>query len=91
MSQVNADSVVLGRIQSRLNNLWSVADKGFSSCLKAIEDAKQQARCFYGQMKSKILQLLTEADRLERTADAEQQEYDRQVKEMKEGEKHVKN
>lgn len=85
MAQVNADTEVLGRIQSKLNNLWAVADKGYSSCSQALENAQQQMRDFYGRMNSQVSLLQAEADRLERTADAERQDYDRQVKEAEEG------
>lgn len=85
MSEINVNTTVLKQIQTKISNLWSVADRGFDSCSQALEGTNRQMSDFCGQVQSKISLLNSDADRLERTADAEQFEYDRQVKEVEAG------
>lgn len=85
MPQVNADSEAIRRIKSKWAKVQGVANNGYSTCSRSLESAEQQIKDFYGCAMSTISTLQSEADRLERAADAEQQEYDRQVKEMEEG------
>lgn len=89
MVQINVDAFVIKTIREKLERLWDVADKGYLSCSRALEQSLQEMREFYQKMSCNISLLKAEALRLERNADAQQQEYDRQCREMQEGKTNV--
>lgn len=85
MSQVNVETSAVERIQGKLIDLWTVAEKGFASCSRALESALQKMQNFDEQMSSQVAILQAEADSLEKTAADEQQDYDRKVQDKEEG------
>ncbi len=78
MSQINVDTTTIRKIQSQWSQVQGVANDGYSSCMRSLQNAQAEIDNFYGCMRSRLLRLQGEADRLEREANAEQEDYERQ-------------
>lgn len=84
MARVDVDTESLVKIRYGLNKLQNVANKGLSDSERALSNIQSEIMSIYRQGCSKISFLESEISRKERQADAQQVEYDRQVKEAEE-------
>lgn len=79
MARVDVDIESLVKIRYGLNKLQNVATKGLFDVERALSSIENEIKSIYYQGTSKIATLESEISRLEKQADAQQDEYDKQL------------
>ena len=80
MARIDVDTESLVKIRYGLNKLQNVANKGLFDAERALSSIENEIRFVYQQAHAKIVTLESEISRLEKQADAQQIEYNQQLK-----------
>lgn len=80
MARVDVDTESLVKIRYGLNKLQNVANKGLYDAERALSSIESEIKSVYQRGCSRIATLEGEISRLEKQADAQQAEYDQQLK-----------